>query len=227
MCGETEKAKIMEGKDLTWKTQEAVGDKYVEAMKRSITLPCGGSTVVNGIFIKDPLPVGMSCAQAFCQDSQGRPRKPEPGIVESCKSDCAQHPDFCTDTCKDADDKGLGESSAECQSCRHECEQACWCSDFCTPLVLDAALCVEQGGGWGQRLSQNFDNIWNAMVTLFEISTTEGWVDVMYVAADNVGVYRQPERDASFEMWILFFVIWIFISFMFLLNLPVGCGLDK
>ena len=45
------------------------------------------------------------------------------------------------------------------------------------------------GGKWEQRLSQNFDNVWNSMLTLTEISTTEGWVDVMYAA--NLAKYTQ------------------------------------
>jgi hypothetical protein len=34
----------------------------------------------------------------------------------------------------------------------------------------------------------NFDNIINAMITLFVISTTEGWVDLMVVGVDSRGI---------------------------------------
>ena len=63
---------------------------------------------------------------------------------------------------------------------------ACECDDFCDPFMDDAGVCVEQGGQW-VRMNQNFDHIGNAMMTLFEISTTEGWVDVMYAAMDATG----------------------------------------
>jgi|LauGreDrversion4_2_1035121.scaffolds.fasta_scaffold194868_2 hypothetical protein len=39
--------------------------------------------------------------------------------------------------------------------------------------------CINQGGTW-QNADQNFDDIFNAMSTLFQISTTEGWIDIMY-----------------------------------------------
>jgi len=101
------------------------------------------------------------------------------------------------------------------------------CEQFCIPLIKDAALCVEQGGTWGHVLSQNFDTIISSLLTLFEISTTEGWVDVMYAAADVTGVYRQPIRDFDIGMWVIAFPMWILVSFMFLINLAVGVIVDN
>jgi len=94
--------------------------------------------------------------------------------------------------------------------------------------MKDAALCAEQGGSWEQVLSQNFDNVFNAMLALVEISTTEGWVDVMYAACDtSFAPYIQPLRDQNHAIWIVMFVLWILLSFMFLLNLGVGIIVDK
>ena len=39
---------------------------------------------------------------------------------------------------------------------------------------------------------QNFDNIFAAMGTLFEMSTTEGWVDIMHHGVDAVTAPRPP-----------------------------------
>ncbi len=39
--------------------------------------------------------------------------------------------------------------------------------------------------GWGSVVPQSFDNIFTAMGALYEISTTEGWVDVMIAAVDQ------------------------------------------
>ena len=39
-------------------------------------------------------------------------------------------------------------------------------------------MCTEQTGRW-ISMHQNFDNIGWGMLSLFEIVTTEGWVDVM------------------------------------------------
>lgn len=71
----------------------------------------------------------------------------------------------------------------------------------------DAALCIEEGATpaaqlykWVPGIQQTFDNIGFAMITLLEISTTEGWVDVMYAAVDARGIHFQPERDST-EIW--------------------------
>jgi hypothetical protein len=76
-------------------------------------------------------------------------------------------------------------------------------------------------------LSQNFDNVVNSLLTLFEISTTEGWVDVMYAGADAVDYYRQPVRDIGPAMSIIFFPLWIVVSNFFILNLVVGVIVDN
>ena len=46
---------------------------------------------------------------------------------------------------------------------------------------------LNQGFRW-VNMNQNFDWIGNAMMTLFEISTTEGWVDVRRCVAKGVDV---------------------------------------
>ena len=38
--------------------------------------------------------------------------------------------------------------------------------------------CYDYGGNWINE-DYNFDNVLNAMVTLFVIATTEGWIDIM------------------------------------------------
>ena len=39
----------------------------------------------------------------------------------------------------------------------------------------------------------NFDNIFNSAAVLFQIITTEGWLDVMYLGVDAVGIDKQPK----------------------------------
>jgi voltage-dependent calcium channel L type alpha-1D len=38
--------------------------------------------------------------------------------------------------------------------------------------------CLDYGGDWIQKDS-NFDNVANGMITLFKMSTTEGWIGTM------------------------------------------------
>jgi hypothetical protein len=47
--------------------------------------------------------------------------------------------------------------------------------------------CLGFGGYWVNARS-NFDNVINAMLTLFEMMTTEGWLIVMYSGIDNSGI---------------------------------------
>jgi hypothetical protein len=39
---------------------------------------------------------------------------------------------------------------------------------------------------------ENFDNIMNAVATLFVMSTTEGWIDIMASGIDATGIDMQP-----------------------------------
>eukprot|EP00931_Biecheleriopsis_adriatica_P029753 TRINITY_DN17609_c4_g1_i1.p1 TRINITY_DN17609_c4_g1~~TRINITY_DN17609_c4_g1_i1.p1 ORF type:complete len:1956 (-),score=450.68 TRINITY_DN17609_c4_g1_i1:314-6181(-) len=195
---------------LAMSEDEQRGREYIEALQRNLVIPCFGSTADS----TDGL--ALSCRKVFCPEGVSEEK------AKNCRLDCEQHPFFCKNTCA-----VNGESSAECQSCRQECAAACECSEHCEPLIKDAALCVEQGGRWAQTLSQNFDNVWSAMLTLFEISSTEGWADVMYAACDSVAEYTQPIRD--YQQWVFapFFVAYMTFSNMFIINLSVGVIVDK
>ena len=47
--------------------------------------------------------------------------------------------------------------------------------------------CFDYGGSW-QNHDFRFDNVITAMMCLFQMMTTEGWMDVMYVGIDARGV---------------------------------------
>lgn len=194
---------------------EQVGLRYQAAMTRALVMPCGGTAVVDGGLVEDAASAA-SCRAAFCPGTIPEEKR------ASCEANCRIHPHFCIETCTGPED-----SSAKCTSCRKECEAACHCDGHCEPLIKDAALCHEQGGSWVRSLPQTFDNVWSALLTLFEISSTEGWVDVMYAACDSREPYLEPKRDAKQWVFAPFFVFYIFISFMFLLNLSVGVIVDN
>ena len=64
------------------------------------------------------------------------------------------------------------------------------------------------------------------MGTLVEMSTTEGWVDVMYQAIDATAIDQNPVRDfAVSRVW--FFMAFIVVGHMFVLNLLVGAIIDN
>jgi hypothetical protein len=72
---------------------------------------------------------------------------------------------------------------------------------------------------------QNFDNIGAAMLVLFEMSTTEGWVNVNFAAVDSRGIGMQPIQDHN-RAWFLLGMVFILIGAFFMLNLFVGVVID-
>ena len=72
----------------------------------------------------------------------------------------------------------------------------------------------------------NFDNIFNAMQTLFEMSTTEGWTAVMYNGVDARSPELAPKRDNNPPI-AFFFVAFEVVANFFILNLFVGIILDN
>lgn len=95
------------------------------------------------------------------------------------------------------------------------------CEGFPTDQLTSQYICDCWGADWGAVLPQNFDNVGSAMLTFFEISTTEGWADVMMAAIDTDGIGMQPIRDNNMG-WALFFVIFIVIGSFGVVWLLVG-----
>lgn len=51
--------------------------------------------------------------------------------------------------------------------------------------------CLDYGGEW-VNTDSNFDNVLNAMISLFNCMTTEGWIDVMWTAVDANAIEKVP-----------------------------------
>ena len=58
-------------------------------------------------------------------------------------------------------------------------------------------------------------------MTLFVVSSLEGWPDIMYQAVDGVGVEEGPVKNGS-PLSAYFFVAFILIGAFFFLNFFVG-----
>ena len=74
---------------------------------------------------------------------------------------------------------------------------------------------------WGNHEFGSFDNFLASALLLFEMSTLEGWLEVMWAAIDATDVDQAPVRDNK-PARALFFVLWIVLGSMMLLNLFVG-----
>lgn len=59
------------------------------------------------------------------------------------------------------------------------------------------------------------------MITLFNIMTTEGWIDVMWLAVDSTKIDRIPQQDSK-PGSVIFFIVIIFFFHLFILNMFVG-----
>ena len=80
--------------------------------------------------------------------------------------------------------------------------------------------CLNSGGIWISTFS-TFDNVLLAIRTLFQMATTVGWADVMYMGMSLRGVNKTHSPKANSSMAFLFIIIIIVCSF-FVLNLFVG-----
>ena len=95
---------------------------------------------------------------------------------------------------------------------------------FVTPTSHDVCSCW--GGSWLIVTDQVFDNYPVALMGLFEIATTEGWVDVMYAAVDSNGVDMQPIENNR-QAFIYFFICFMVVGYFFALNLLIGVLLEN
>lgn len=71
-----------------------------------------------------------------------------------------------------------------------------------------------------------YDNIFISMATFFEISTLEMWPDMMFAAIDSVG-YDMSPREKNSPMVSLLYVIYIFVTTFFIMNLFISVIVDK
>ena len=77
-----------------------------------------------------------------------------------------------------------------------------------------------------QNRRNNFDNIVQSLVTLYEAATTEGWVDLMYATMDIDGVDKAPIENNQ-EVFAVYWVLFIFVCTFFVVQLFVGVIIDN
>lgn len=80
--------------------------------------------------------------------------------------------------------------------------------------------CRLANGEW-KPYDANYDSVPDAMLTLFIISTLEGWPTLMHDIVDSKGENVGPELNSS-PYFAYFFVIFIFVCTFFFLNFLVG-----
>jgi len=74
--------------------------------------------------------------------------------------------------------------------------------------VVDRIDCEELGGTWNNPV-ENFDNAINGLMTLLEMMTTEGWIDVMNQGIDAVVPVNEVEQqpiEHNTDAMLLYFI---------------------
>ncbi|NXF98535.1 SCN2A protein, partial [Eubucco bourcierii] len=77
-----------------------------------------------------------------------------------------------------------------------------------------------------QNVKVNFDNVGAGYLSLLQVATFKGWMEIMYAAVDSREVRDQPKYEDNLYMYIYFVAFIIFGSF-FTLNLFIGVIIDN
>lgn len=88
--------------------------------------------------------------------------------------------------------------------------------------ITSRQLCECWGGSWTWYVNTaNFDNVGRAMISLFSVSTTEGFVTMAYALVDASGIDMEPIRDRQpFWLWVV--MVFMILCCFLALNMFVG-----
>uniref|UniRef100_A0A8C5AVU1 Sodium channel protein n=1 Tax=Gadus morhua TaxID=8049 RepID=A0A8C5AVU1_GADMO len=89
-------------------------------------------------------------------------------------------------------------------------------------------LALQQATGEARwvNVKVNYDNVATGYLSLLQVATFKGWMDIMYAAVDSREVDEQPSYEINLYMYIYFVIFIIFGSF-FTLNLFIGVIIDN
>ncbi|KAG7455504.1 hypothetical protein MATL_G00257440, partial [Megalops atlanticus] len=76
------------------------------------------------------------------------------------------------------------------------------------------------------KVKVNFDNVGSGYLSLLQVATFKGWMEIMYAAVDSRAVEEQPIKEVNLYMY-LYFVIFIIFGSFFTLNLFIGVIIDN
>ncbi|XP_011363352.1 voltage-dependent T-type calcium channel subunit alpha-1G isoform X9 [Pteropus vampyrus] len=99
------------------------------------------------------------------------------------------------------------------------------CQGEDTRNITNKSDCAEARYRW-VRHKYNFDNLGQALMSLFVLASKDGWVDIMYDGLDAVGVDQQPIMNHNPWM-LLYFISFLLIVAFFVLNMFVGVVVEN
>nr|XP_026647506.1 sodium channel protein type 2 subunit alpha isoform X2 [Zonotrichia albicollis] len=77
-----------------------------------------------------------------------------------------------------------------------------------------------------KNVKVNFDNVAIGYLSLLQVATFKGWMEIMYAAVDSTEVEKQPKYEHNLYMYLYFVAFIVFGSF-FTLNLFIGVIIDN
>ncbi|CAK6982852.1 voltage-dependent T-type calcium channel subunit alpha-1H-like [Scomber scombrus] len=98
-----------------------------------------------------------------------------------------------------------------------------YCDGHDTRAITNMTDCLSANYRW-EKKTYNFDNLPQALMSLFVMYSKDGWVNIMYDGLDAVGVDKQPVRN--YNKWMLIFFISFMIVSIFLLDMFIGVMVD-
>nr|XP_055050088.1 voltage-dependent T-type calcium channel subunit alpha-1I isoform X2 [Misgurnus anguillicaudatus] len=91
--------------------------------------------------------------------------------------------------------------------------------------ITNKSDCLSANYKWVHH-KYNFDNLGQALMSLFVLASKDGWVNIMYHGLDAVGVDQQPTINNNPWM-LLYFISFLLIVSFFVLNMFVGVVVEN
>ena len=90
-----------------------------------------------------------------------------------------------------------------------------------SPIGINREMCQSEYDGVWHTYDVNFDNIYQSLVSLFILSTLEGWPDYIYYLIDGAPEDTGPIFEN--QAWVrVLFILFILIGSIFCVNLFVA-----
>ncbi|KAJ8263901.1 hypothetical protein GJAV_G00142880 [Gymnothorax javanicus] len=100
-----------------------------------------------------------------------------------------------------------------------------FCSGPDVKNVTNKSDCLLANYKWVHH-KYNFDNLGQALMSLFVLASKDGWVNIMYHGLDAVGIDQQPITNHNPWM-LLYFISFLLIVSFFVLNMFVGVVVEN
>ncbi|XP_062354547.1 sodium channel protein type 2 subunit alpha-like isoform X16 [Cinclus cinclus] len=101
---------------------------------------------------------------------------------------------------------------------------------FTPEQVSNKSMCEDinrtTGGVRWKNVKVNFDNVAIGYLSLLQVATFKGWMEIMYAAVDSTEAEKQPKYEDNLYMYLYFVAFIVFGSF-FTLNLFIGVIIDN